>query len=117
MLLLNDLDKHDLMEGLIGIVELDAAIAVWHHNGMPDYVGTKEKSPPTKKPGFLGVNLCPPFVPWNDEIMEHKDALQTRVFRLARRNYVPFASKNVDTRGSTVVRKKNVRRKGNTRWP
>jgi hypothetical protein len=35
--LLSDLDKSDMLAGLINIVELEAHVEVWEGNGMPDY--------------------------------------------------------------------------------
>jgi hypothetical protein len=35
--LLDDNDKQDMLEGVLTIVELEACIAVWQANGMPDY--------------------------------------------------------------------------------
>jgi hypothetical protein len=41
--LLSPEDKEDMTKGLISIVELEAAIAVWRDNGMLDYVGNNNR--------------------------------------------------------------------------
>ena len=82
---------------------------------MPDYVGKEPLTrtteiPNPKNTGFPGEGLLPPFKPWSDELRRAADAQQIGVSRLARGNYVPFAAKNVSTRGATNVRKKSCRR-------
>lgn len=41
--LLSDLDKNDMMAGLISIASLEAHMAVWKEKGMPSYVNQKPK--------------------------------------------------------------------------
>lgn len=39
--LLSDLDKDDMLRGIVEIVELETAVEIWRDNGMPDYAHGK----------------------------------------------------------------------------
>lgn len=46
-LLLSDLDKIDMLDGLIEMSALETHVRVWMDNGMPDYVVTSKKEFPS----------------------------------------------------------------------
>ena len=96
-LLLNDLDKSDIVSGSIGIVELEAAIEVWKGNGFPDYVGNKKETLNPKNPGFSGVEFRLPFTPWSAEIKEQVNGKQNGIPRMARGRKMVAAAKDDST--------------------
>ncbi len=62
------------MDGSLGIVELEAAMELWMNEGMPDMVGSQKEPTPPDNQGLNKFGLCPPFVPWTQQLKDEFNA-------------------------------------------